>query len=354
MTASAYQPIDDPSAWTADDVRKGDGFAFDLEPRHVAALERAFARVRRDGLGPDDIAPATFPLAEIADDIAKLRQQLQWGPGFATVRGWPVERLAEADLALMYYGFASHLGRPLVQSVLGDRLGRVEDRSDQDPNERAYRNRMALPLHTDNAGEIVGMLCVRPATEGGASRYVSATAIHNRIARERPDLLASLYEGFHYHRRGEETPGEAAITPHKVPVFSTCEGYLSCRYIGSRLRAAAKALAQPWPAAFADAVALFEAATHAPDLCLDFTIAPGTAVFHNNYTVLHGRNAFHDRPVSAAKRLLLRMWLKPEPGRPVVPATEIFSGGAISPQAGRRPTFASEAFVGTIYAPKKG
>ena len=65
----------------------------------------------------------------------------------------------------------SRMGTAVSQSVMGDRIGHVTDVSGKDPNERAYRNSLELPLHTD-ISDIVGMLCIRPAMRGGESLRV--------------------------------------------------------------------------------------------------------------------------------------------------------------------------------------
>ena len=48
-------PIDHPSAWRGSDFPSRDGFAIDLDPRHLRAFERAIERIRAEGLGLDDI-----------------------------------------------------------------------------------------------------------------------------------------------------------------------------------------------------------------------------------------------------------------------------------------------------------
>jgi len=55
----------------------------------------------------------------------------------------------------------------------------------------------ALVDRTRNGGaEIVGLLCVRDAREGGLSIYASSLKAHEIIAREHPEYLSVLERGF--------------------------------------------------------------------------------------------------------------------------------------------------------------
>ena len=173
--------------------------------------------------------------------------------------------------------------------------------------------------------------------------------MHNEILATRPDLLPPLYEGYHYHRRGEQAPGQEPVTPHKVPVYSTVDGILSCRYVDTYMPAAAAALGVELPDALAEAIEYFEAVSAREDVCLDMSIEPGEMMFSNNFTVLHGRSGFDDggKPLDQ-RRLFLRLWLDPEEAlrRPHVPEVSVFDGDSIVRQQGRRPVYSDDAWQG--------
>lgn len=350
MTPVFERRIDHPGAWRASDFASKDDLAIDLEPRDRRALEEALQRTLERGLGIDELDAVRFPLADIAEDVAAILAEVQRGRGLALLRGFPIEGYSEDEIGLMYFGLGCHFGAAVSQSVMGDRLGRVTDMSWDDPNERAYRNRMALPLHTD-INEIIAMLSLRTAKVGGASQYASALAVHNEMLARRRDLLPHLYEGFPYHRRGEEGPGQAPVTPYDVPLFSQRDGFVSCRYIDSYMEAAAKELGVPMPAPLLEAVAYFADTAQRDDFRLDFVIEPGELVMQNNFVVLHGRSAFEDDP--AARRVLLRLWLDVTDGRPVVPEVAIYEGDSIARQEGRRPIYAGDAFEDTNFPPAR-
>ncbi len=338
--------IDHSSAWKAIDFKNKDDFSIDLEPRHIAALDRALSEVREAGLEVDDITKDDFRLDDIDDLIDQVSHELVDGRGFLVLRGWPVDSYSLEDIGVMYYGFGAHFGKGVSQSVLGDRLGYVMDHSDSDPLERAYRNKYELSLHTD-LNEMIGMLNIRKAAVGGRSQYASAIAVHNEIFATRPDLLEPLYEGYYYHRRGEEAPGQEPITPHKVPIFSTVDRVLSCRFVDAYMPAAAKARGEEMPAKLVEAIGYFQQITAREDFHLDMFVEPGEMTFSNNFITMHARSAFEDDADDPQKkRLFLRLWLDaPEAmSRPHVPEVAVYDDDSITKQEGRIPVYAGDAW----------
>ena len=339
-------PIDHPSAWKASDFKSQDDYSIDLEARHIKALDAALNQVRDAGLGIDDITKENFCLDDIGDFIDRVRRELLDGRGFLMIRGWPVGDYSLDDIGAMYYGFGQHFGKGASQSVIGDRLGYVMDHSDSDPLERAYRNKYELSLHTD-LNELIGMLNIRTAAEGGESQYASALAVHNEILATRPDLLEPLYEGFHYHRRGEEAPGQEPVTPHKVPIFSSVDGVLSCRCVDAYMPAAAKELGVDMPPKLVEAIDYFQEIAARDDFQLNVLVQPGQMTFGNNFIVMHARSAFEDTlDAPDRKRLFLRLWLDVDAayGRLHVPEVAVYDADSITKQDGRTPVYTGDAW----------
>jgi len=346
MTPLINQRIVHPSAWKASEFKSKDDYAIDLESHHLAALERAMERVKDQGLQLAQINKQSFPLDGIEDLIEQVRHELLEGRGFLLLRGWPVREYSLEDIAMMYFGFGSHFGKAASQSVMGDRLGYVRDFSHEDENERAYRNKYALDLHTD-LNDLIGMLNIHQSPRGGESQYASAIAIHNEIFATRPDLLPPLYEGFHYHRRGEEGPGEGPVTPHKVPIFSTVDNVLSCRYVDSYMPAAAKELGIEMSCELQEAITCFERIAASEEFSLDLKVEPGEMTFSNNLVTLHGRRAFADDATDPTKkRLFLRLWLDvdAEHARPQVPQLRVYENDSIAKREGRTPVYSGESW----------
>jgi hypothetical protein len=144
----------------------------------------------------------------------------------------------------------------------------------------------------------------------------------------RPELLEPLFEGFNYHRRGEQQPGEAAVTPDKVPVLSEWENELSVVFLRSYIEMSAEELGQELTEIELEALDYFEAVAASDEFKLTFTLEPGEAIFFNNCILLHNRTSFEDDPDPAHRRHLLRLWLMLDGARPLAPAVHAYKGTA--------------------------
>ncbi len=317
--------IDDPAAWKSSDFTSEDDYSFDLEQRHVDALDQAVQKAHRDGLGLQDMQADHFRLPEIADDLADIRRELTDGRGLILLRGFPLEQFSTEELGIMYWGIGTHFGRSVSQSPMGDRLGYVTDVSKPGERDRGYRSAKELRFHTDS-DDVVGLLCIRQAKSGGLSRLVSGLSIHNEIAATRPDLLEPLYQGFHYHWFGEEPRGQPPVTDYAIPVFSWTQGRMSICYLRDFIDMGADERGTPLSDPQVEALDLLESIAERQDFMLEFKHQPGNASFINNYTLLHSRTGFEDWPELERRRLLLRLWLKADPSRAVHPNLKRYYG----------------------------
>ena len=334
-------PIDHPSAWRSADFRSADDYAIDLAPRHVRALTDALAGVRRAGLATEAIDRTAFDLSSIADDVRRWFEIVQHGRGFLMLRGFPVEGFPIDDVGTMYFGLGTHFGDAVSQSVLGDKLGYVIDMSREKADARSYQNREPMFLHSDFT-DILAMLSIRTARAGGLSRYASAVAIHDEIARRRPECLVPLYRGFPLYLMGEHREGESPVTPFDVPVFSVCQGQLSALFVIGLIRKGIAHTGRVLTVIEAEALDLFLEIAHRPDVMLEFMIEPGQLVLANNLLMLHSRTAIEND--DGPRRLLMRLWLKVPQGRPRVREIDLYqTDGGIAPQQGKRPVYADGA-----------
>ena len=322
-TVTRRQPIRARSAWYPADFLTPDAYSLTLTEAHFAAFDAALARTA--GRGAEAVTVEDFALAPIACDGAAWRDEVLHGRGFLVLRAFAPDRYTEDELGRLFFGLGTHFGRAVSQSSMGDRLGHVVDVGGKDRRERAYRNSRELTLHTDRA-DVVGMLCIRKAAEGGLSGYASVHTIYNEILATRPDLLEPLFAGFPYHRRGEEAEGEPAITPYRVPVLSESEGELSTVWLRAYIEMAAKELAAPLGEQEVAALDYFEEVGRREDVQLNFMLEPGHAIFFNNCTMLHNRTSFEDDPDPARKRHLLRLWLMLDGRRPLSAEVHAYKG----------------------------
>ena len=343
MNAS-IQPFDHPAAWKATDFSSKTDITVALEGRHLAALEEGLAALKAAGREQHaKVSRESFPLDSIADDVAAWRQEVQHGRGLLILGGFPVAGISSEDLQLIYLGLGCHFGRPTSQSPLGELVGEVVDVGGKDKQERAYRSRRRLKLHTDRC-DLLSLLCVRPAASGGLSGFASGLAAHNIMLDERPDLLEVLYRGYYHHRFGQQAPGEPLVTRERVPIFSVTGGVPSVILIRGYIDLAGEEGHVELSGPELEALDFLEAVTERPEVNLQLMLEPGEFSIFNNCLLLHSRAEFEDGDDPALNRLLLRLWLR-EDGRPMAPGVLLHKGSAgIEAQDGK----------GTYYTPDAG
>ncbi len=247
--------------------------------------------------------------------LARLVQERLADPGFVVLSGLPVDDEETALRVLWVLGRV--LGRAVPQSRDGALVGRVEDLgADFDnPRHRGHKTSAALPFHVDRT-DVIALLCVRAASNGGLSQLASAAAVHDVLLDESPDLLEELYAPLPHDRRGEESPGEAPWC--QVPVFSDVAGELVARYVRRFVEASQRHPAAPrlTPSQRAALDAVDDVLAR-PGTALSMDLRTGDLQLIHNFTILHARSAFTGRD-DGPGRLLLRLWLS-SPRSPDLP-----------------------------------
>ncbi len=302
-------PIGGPAAWRGEALVDATDWRFELGDAHVAELDGALVHALACGKAVGDLTRDDFPLPGLAGEIDAWRSALMHGRGFQLVSGLPIERWSEAETECAFWGLGLHLGRPGAQNPQGDLLGRVrDDGSDaEDPFVRLYRTRADIAYHCD-AADIVGLLCLRPAREGGASRIVSSVSVFDTLLAEAPELAWRLFEPFHLDVRNEDRAGRLHHIP--VPPCRFAEGSLRTFYHSDYFRSAQRHADVPaFSAEEKRLLDLYEEIALRPELRLDMELRAGDVQWLSNHTILHARTAYTDDPDPARRRDLLRLWL---------------------------------------------
>ena len=258
---------------------------------------------------PAPLSAADFALPTLGPRLAQLRHELLHGRGFFLLTGMPVGHWSQRDVALAFIGLGAHLGNARSQNAAGHLLGHVRDLglASTDPNVRLYQTHERQTFHTDSC-DVVGLLCINEAQQGGDSLLVSSTTIYNEMRRRRPDLAALLFEPLATDRRGEVPIG---MKPwFDIPVFNWHDGSLSALYQRQYIDSAQRFENAPrLTAAKVEALDLFDALANDPALNFTMRLAPGDMQFVHNHNLLHDRSGFIDWPDAARRRHLLRLWL---------------------------------------------
>ena len=310
--------ITSPSAWLGKDMlHSPDIWLYRLSTEDVVDLENAAQHFL--GLGRDvgEITKEAFPLTTFSDHVQGLSNKILNGVGVEVLRGLPIANYTQKFSAAVFCGLGAQLGSARSQNAQGHILGHVRDvgADAKDPDSRIYQTCERQTFHTDSA-DVVALLCIREAKEGGQSLLVSAESIYNRMKAERPDLLEMLFDPIATDRRGEVPEGAKPFM--EIPVLSWHEGYLTVfyqrQYIDSAQRFETAMRLTP---EHVEALDMFDELANDPELCFGMQLEPGDMQFVYNHSQLHDRTGFLDWPDPDHRRHLMRLWLSIQGDRPL-------------------------------------
>ena len=133
----------------------------------------------------------------LGSTLIDLSRELHFGRGFFVLRAIPVDSYSRADNVLIYAGISSYVGGQRgLQNTGGGVLVHIKDLT-RTPlagsiGSPAYTS-VPQVFHTDK-GDIVSLMALDVAAEGGTSRISSSWRVYNELAETRPDLIKTLSE----------------------------------------------------------------------------------------------------------------------------------------------------------------
>jgi hypothetical protein len=310
--------IDIPSAWRGEEIAANPAlWIVQLSAGEIAELEQAARSFLATTKEIGEITKEKFPLPGFGAHLSRLKETLINGIGFEVVRGLPIAKYTQEFAATIFCGVGAHLGSARSQNAMGHILGHVRDvgADAKDPNTRIYQTAERQTFHADSA-DVVGLVCIREAMEGGKSLLVSTAAIYNEMLRKRPDLAALLFEPIATDRRGEVPEGQKPYL--QIPPLSWHAGFLTGFYQRQYIDSAQRFADAPrLTTAHVEALDLFDALANDPRLHFGMQLQPGDMQFVYNHALLHDRTGFRDWPDAGQKRHLLRLWLSVAGDRPL-------------------------------------
>lgn len=294
-------PIGGPAAWTAADMADTERWQIRLTDAEVGEVIDAVAQARAAGRPTEAWTAADLPLPTLTGRVAEWRAILDGGRGVIVLRGVPVDRWTPAEAEAFFWGFGLHLGRPGAQSQRGELIGHVRDEGQQTDG-RLFRTSDAINYHCD-AADVVGLLCLSTAPEGGRSRFVSSVAVFDALRASQPELAEALFEPIWMDTRGSGGIRAVPIEPCRHHA-----GRLRTFYHSDYFRSASRHGGIPALTGRQRALMeAYEALAHDPAFYVELDFAPGDIQLLSNHTVLHARGEYHDGP--AQRRHLLRLWV---------------------------------------------
>ncbi len=305
------EQVEDARAWLAADVDSAECVVM-LDDAARDELLRMAQQMREDPLPVLLREPGQFAMTALREFLERAKGLLDGHPGIAVIDRLPMDAVGEQDAVAIFWVLGKLVGRPVAQKWDGTMLYDVTDKGQGYVyGVRGSYTNVELLFHTDNAFAIappdaVTLLCIRPALEGGVSRFCSIYTVHNRMLAAHPRELERLYRCVLWDRQAEHAPGAPKIT--KAPVFRYHGGKLSARLNVSLIRKGYEVAGVDIDSETRDALAALEAVADHSDLWFELPIERGQLQFLNNRNIVHYRSRFIDDEDPARKRHLVRTW----------------------------------------------
>ncbi|KAF3400422.1 hypothetical protein DPV78_004931 [Talaromyces pinophilus] len=306
------------TVWKAEDYKDHpEKWVHRFTAEEVEELSSAADRFIAAGTPLTGISQKNFILPNLGPYLYnELRDDLLNGKGFILFKGLPVTEWGNHKSAVAYMGLGTYLGYFVSQNSRGHVLGHVKDLG-EDPTKidqvRIYRTNARQFFHVDDC-DIVGLLCIARALEGGESDLVSSHHVYNVLAKERPDVLKTLTEpNWYFDRKGETSKGQEEYIKTTVFYLERTEEnprvYLKWDpyFVRSLTRFSDKGIIPPLSDKQQEALRVLEET--AQRLSLHMILEVGDIQFLANTHILHARTAYKDYAPPAPRRHLMRLWL---------------------------------------------
>ena len=191
--------ITNRGAWVGEQIKNNDEWICHLSRDAVSDIENALEYAKSNNV-QIPFAKSDFPISIAATEINNSVEEVLKGRGYTLIRGIEIEGYNQHECEMIYWGIATHIGKPVSQNRKGDTLGHVRDQglSTDDPEVRLYQTASQMDFHADFLPvDLLGLFCLKKAHKGGLSHVVSSLTIHNIMLEERPDLLEVAYKHFY-------------------------------------------------------------------------------------------------------------------------------------------------------------
>ncbi|THC95330.1 hypothetical protein EYZ11_005190 [Aspergillus tanneri] len=295
--------LSSPLVWEGKDIEKRDDWIYKLNDEQRQEIDAALQSFKSLNLSLGHVNQDTFPLPNLRPELRKLSKDIHTGRGFFVLRGLDVDRYSREDNIIIYAGVSSHVGniRGRQQDQRSSNGTSIVVSHIKDISHTAEKGTLGAPsstndkqvFHTD-AGDIISLLCLHPAAEGGESQISSscwAGAHDSRFGNpNRPYTTRPLL----YHQ-----PATAETEERVVIQYAR-------RYFTGFLDQPRSADIPPITEGQAEALDALHFLAEKHSATLDFQ--KGDVQYVNNLSIFHARKGFRDGP--GKERHLLRLWLR--------------------------------------------
>ena len=297
----------DAATWVGADFSGKEDVTVRLSEKNVAALEELLERTKDKAR--DDLELADCRHVDLDADLRGVYEELMFGRGLVVLAGFPLDGHSIEEMERIDWFVCAHFGRLVSNNSFGHRMVRVQQEilpGGAQPA-RGTKSRGELAMHND-AADILSLLWVHQALDGGESQFASGPAAHNTILATRPDILPILYRGFPHHRRSEQPDDQPDVTPYDVPIFSNNHGTICINFTYSSILPALHALGRELRPEEEESIEILRRVLLRQQF--EFRQERGEAVLANNFAMCHSRSEFVDGDDPQRRRLLLRAWME--------------------------------------------
>ena len=310
-------PAGGPDAWVGGDLDPR-GCEIELGGAALDEIRALAGRIRAAPLPVLLRCPDDHPLDAVRAVYARAKAALDRGSGIAVIDRLPLDEMDDGTAKAVFWTIGSILARPVAQKWDGTMLYDVTDTGRAfGYGVRGSWTNVELVFHIDNAfgsavPRYVGLMCIRPAREGGTSRFLNLRTLHDRLLERRPRALERLWRPMLFDRQAEHAPDAPRVA--WAPVFSRDgAGRLRARTNANIIHKGYDVAGVPMDAETRAAIGALEAVVNDGDLWFESPLERGQLQYLHNQRVAHYRSTFtDDGDDPAAKRHLVRMWHRDE------------------------------------------
>ena len=237
------------------------------------------------------------------------------GCGFCVINGTNLSIFDRDELININILIAKIFGELLIQNKKGEKLVEVKDLGKTlSSGGRYHHTKEGGSYHTDGCHifekppDYVGLLCLRSAKEGGASKFISAYTIHNKLQEDKNSLKV-LYEKFYMDKRNENKTNEPLT--QFASIFSYNNERLNCRCCQRELiDSGHEKMNVPLTPSQKNALDNLDKLLANENFAVTYLLKSNDLMFSNNNWLIHDRTSFVDFDDENLKRCLLRTWIR--------------------------------------------
>ncbi|MFB2983268.1 TauD/TfdA family dioxygenase [Microseira sp. BLCC-F43] len=314
-----------PAAWKGNDLISSPYWNYRFTPEEVAEIEAGIHTLKSSG-------PQAIKFNQLRKTLEAVSEELENGRGAVLLKGIPVHKYSEEELAEVYLTLCKQMGSPVRESnsdfdapIREKRQFITYIRAEAaDSSQEGKQSNDAFKFHCDRC-DVNSLLCVRQARVGGENRLASAITIYNEMLQSHPEIAQELFKDIPFFFEGENSWTS-------YPLWCIHKGKFTTQYSSAYVR-----LSQ----LVAGAPRLTEKQKQGLDLLEEIglkvgmmlRLEPGDWLLTNNHVIYHARSSWKIES-GEYDRLLLRLWYSPFNSREL-PDTHAFRTMWGSVEAGK-------------------